>query len=155
VFRILLSLLLLTALAEAQDPNPDENLRAPGQRTVSMQDSVTVAVAGIDTSLGVWIGGADKIRYYVEYESRNDSINVDIFLDIAPINKKKFYTVWGKIDSMVVSGTADTTHYRSLTDPPFDAFYGRLRAVGAMPSGDTVDVTTKLTLARFPGARYH
>ena len=155
MIRILLSILLLSGLAQALDPNPNENLRAPGQRTVGMQDSVEVSVTGADTSLGVWIGGSDKIRYYLEYESRNDSINVKIFLDIAPINRPKFYTPWAKIDSMVVSGTSDTTHYLSITSPPFDAMYGRLRAVGAMPSGDTVDVTSKLTLSRFPGARFH
>ena len=133
---------------------PNENLQAPGQLSKVMQDSQVVAVAGTDTSLAIWIGGADSVRIYAEYESRNDSINVAVWLDIAPINKPEYFVQHSKIDSMLISGTNDSTHYLTVTGWPRDALYGRLRAVGAMAAGDTVDVTTVLTLLRMPGSRF-
>jgi len=151
----MLWVILLFLPVMAQSPN--EALTAPGQANYNMHKAVASAEsapASADTTLGVWVGAVDKIRLYAKYASRNDSINVLIWLDIAPVNDPDFFVPWAAIDSAIVSGTADTTRYTSIASPPDDALYGRLRTVPRMASGDTVDVTTKMTITRLPGPRF-
>ena len=120
----------------------------PGVVTIALLDTAVLAAAGADTSEAFLVGAVDLAGLFVKYDNRKDSINVVTLLDISPDGDDAHWTLWGGLDTALVSGTADsTTHKRVLNFPDWPAF-GRVRHQAAAAAGDTVKITTRITLVR-------
>ena len=121
-----------------------------GTRRWMMENARSIVQAGKDTTRGVFIAGVDQWAYYVKYASRNDSINVKIYLDLSADGIT--YKTWrsAALDSTLVSGTGDIDTLVNITNPPNYAMYARLRVNGAIAAADTVDVTVKWVLTWLP-----
>ncbi len=145
--------LVLLGASFAQQKDVDHPIGTPGQVTWSMRDATKLGVADKDTTNAIWIGGTDQLWYYANYDNQDDSLNVTVILDIAPVNEFTRFVQRDTLDAVVVSGTADSTLYKQIASPPTGAFYGRVRTICSTANGDTVLVTTKLTLTRLTGSQ--
>lgn len=139
---------LFPALLSAQ--TLEEQVAPSGTRRWMMENARSIVQAGKDTTKGVFIAGVDQWSYYVKYTSRNDSINVKIYLDLSEDNAS--WKAWrtAALDSTLVSGTGDIDTLVNFTNPPNYAMYARLRVNGAHAAADTVDVTFKCVLTWLP-----
>jgi hypothetical protein len=153
LFLICFALLLsLPATARGGANETEVNTLTASVITENVQDSVTIGATDADTSRVFFLGGSRHIGFFCRYDNRADSINVIVYLDVAPADQDErsiygtFYTQVDSLSQVLLSGTADVTVYKSVSATiPIWARYGRLRVVGAMVAADTVKVTTKLT----------
>ena len=123
---------------------PERQLN-PGSITEQITDTTAIVANAIDTTRSFSLGALNLLAYYGRYQSRNDSSDFIVALDISPDQNDDHFLFYDNLDTIDISGTNDTIVYKQITTPPNWALYGRLRIIGGMPAGDTVDVTTFIT----------
>ena len=127
-------MLFLPAIAYAQI----QSSPTPGVYASVVFDSTRIAGGKSDTSRSVVkIFGADMFGYMAQYGSVNDSINVEVYADFSADGYRWFHT--SGLDTMIVSGTADTTRVRQIEIPTYP-IYARCRVKALAASSDTVAV---------------
>lgn len=148
MWRASLILLLLTAPVGAQQRRQDTPINyMPGQSYHTLFDSLQIKGTAKDTSGSFLIGGMDSYGLYVKYDNRADSINVRLTLLVAPYITGPFRAYVG-LDTAIVSGTADSTTYKKISDVPEWARFGSVEVAGYMAATDSVKVTTAIHLNR-------
>lgn len=144
----------MASVVSAQNTSYDPYL--PGKQLIQVRDSVQIGGTTKDTSQAFSLSSPDNIFLFVLYDSRADSINVRVYLDISPDGPSKgvletHWKQWAGLDTCIVSGTADSSVYKQLAPGiqfPYGAGYGRLRTQGLMMAADSCRVTESLTITR-------
>lgn len=125
---------ITTALYAADIPRP-------GSYPDKVYDSFVISGAETDSlrGAGLQINGVDMLGVFGKFVSRNDSINIVIYLDYSPDGKTWLHRV--PMDTIIVSGTQDTS-IAFKYDPYAD--WGenvRTRLVSSAAATDTTEVT--------------
>jgi len=107
-------------------------------KPLKVQDSVAVAGGKADTSAYYTIAGFDIAALFGKYTSRNDSMNIAVYVDLGPDPTRWLKSV--RLDTFAISGTNDTTMAERADDFPEWAVYGRSRVKNWAAATDTVDV---------------
>jgi len=149
MWKRILWVLFFPALLPAQ--TQEEFRRTPpGTERWILENARQIVQAGKDTTKSVFVAGVDQWAWYVNYTSRNDSINVRIYLDVSADGSN--WKAWsaGAVDSSIISGTGNRDTLFQFSNPPNYAMFARARVIGAQAAADTVDVTLKWVLTWLP-----
>jgi len=109
-------------------------------------DSTALAGGESDTTRGIILmRSVDMAAYMAQYTSRNDSTNILVRADFSADGERWVHTI--TLDSVLVSGTTDSTEAKRLDDFPDWPIYCRVRTTNnAVATSDTVDVYSWLIL---------